>query len=190
MTSPAPRVLAFAGALRKGSFNRKLVAVAAERARALGADVDLLDLAEVAMPLYDGDLEEASGLPPGAVEFRRRIAAAPAVIISSPEYNSSIPGPLKNAIDWASRPPNQPWQGKLVLLLAASPGPFGAARVLPDLRKVLCSIGALVLPSQVHVARANDAFDEAGKLKTEHTVKALDSAVGELLNLTRKLSAG
>ena len=189
MTSPTPKILAFAGALRKGSYNRKLIAIAAERARAHGAEVDLLDLAEVAMPLYDGDLEEASGLPPGAVEFRRRIAAATAVIISSPEYNASIPGTLKNAIDWASRSPNQPFPGKLVLLIAASPGPFGAARVLPDLRKVLSSIGALVLPTQVHVGRAHEAFDEAGKLKLDHTMKSLDNAVGELVTTARKLAA-
>jgi chromate reductase, NAD(P)H dehydrogenase (quinone) len=189
MTSPAPKVLAFAGSLRKASYNRKLIALATERARALGAEVDLLDLTDVTMPLYDGDLEAASGLPPGAVEFRRRIAAATALIIASPEYNSSIPGPLKNAIDWASRPPNQPWAGKIALLMSASPSPFGGARGLPDLRKVLCSVSALVLPVQVHIARTHEAFDEAGKLKLDLTVKSLENAVGELINIARKLSA-
>jgi chromate reductase, NAD(P)H dehydrogenase (quinone) len=186
----SPRILAFAGALRKGSFNRKLIALAVERARALGAEVDLLDLAELAMPVYDGDLEDASGLPKGAVEFRRRIAAAEAVIISSPEYNSSIPGPLKNAIDWASRPPNQPWQGKIALLISATAGPLGGARMLPDLRKVLSSIGTLVIPSHVLVSRSREAFDEADKLKSEHSAQSLDSAVGELVTIARKLSSG
>jgi len=190
MTLSSPRVLAFAGALRKGSFNRKLIALGAERAHAHGAEVDLLDLAEVMMPLYDGDLEAASGLPPGAVEFRRRLSLASAVIISTPEYNSSIPGTLKNAIDWASRPPNQPWRGKVALLLAASPGLGGGARVLPDLRKVLSGIGVLVIAGQLGLARAGEAFDDAGKLKAEALAKELDRVVGELVDVTRKLTAG
>src|SRR5262249_25094570 len=135
------RVLAFGGALRKASFNRKLIALAAERARARGAEVDLLDLAALNMPLYDGDLEEASGLPPGAVELRRRMAEADAVIISTPEYNGPMPGVLKNAIDWSSRPPNQPWRGKVGLAIAASPGGFGGMRALIDLRKLLGILG-------------------------------------------------
>src|SRR4051812_43988808 len=120
MTQRPLRVLACAGSLRKASFNRKLIAATVERARAYGAEVDLFDLAEIPMPLYDGDLEEASGLPSGAVELRRRVAAADAVIIATPEYNGSLPGVLKNAIDWTSRPPSQPWRGKVGLTLAAS----------------------------------------------------------------------
>jgi chromate reductase len=179
--------LAFAGALRKGSYNRQFIAVAAARARAHGAAVDLLDLADVAIPVYDGDLE-ASGLPPGVVEFRRRIAEAQAVIISSPEYNASIPGTLKNAIDWASRPPNQPWRGKIALLLAASPGSYGGARMLGDLRKVLSAIGVVVIPSQIALGRAGEAFDEVFQLKSESIVKDLERAVVELLDMTQKLA--
>lgn len=170
-------------------MNRKLIAVAAARAAAQGAEVDLLDLAEVPLPVYDGDLEDASGLPPGAVELRRRIAAAPALIIASPEYNSSIPGPLKNAIDWVSRPPEQPWTGKVVLLLAASPGAFGGIRMLPDLRKVLTSVGAFVVPPQLALSRAHEAFDDAGQLKQASTAKDLDRYIGTLLDTTRKLQA-
>lgn len=180
-------VLAFAGALRKGSFNRKLCTLAVERARALGAEVDHLDLADVTMPLYDGDLEAATGLPPGAMELRRRVSGARVVLLASPEYNASIPGVLKNAIDWSSRPPAQVWLGKVVLLLAASPGMAGGGRMLPDLRKVLSAVGALVLPQQVTVAKAHEAFDEQGRLKLETLAKDLEKGVAEALRIAEKL---
>lgn len=187
-TSPV-RVLVFAGALRKGSQNRKFAAVAAARAQKAGAEVDHLDFAEVAMPVYDGDLEEASGLPQGAVELRQRIANAQALIIASPEYNASIPGALKNAIDWASRPPSPPFAKKVGLLLAASPGAFGGIRMLPELRRVLSGLGVMIISPQIALGRAHEAFDEAGELKNEHTSKDLDSAIAELLTVTRKLAA-
>lgn len=181
------RVLALAGVLRQESWNRKLVALAAERARALGAEIDLLDLREVAMPLYDGDLEASGGLPSGAVAFRQRIADAHAVMISSPEYNHSIPGVLKNAIDWSSRPPRQPWRGKVVALMGASPGPYGAVRMLPDLRKVLSCLGAIVIPTQLALVKADEAFDEAGRLREPMVARSLDALVEELVATTRKL---
>ena len=181
------RVLAFAGSLRKDSWNRKLIALGAERARELGADVDLLDLREVDMPLYDGDLEVADGLPANARVFRERIAQAAAVLIASPEYNNSIPGTLKNAIDWASRPPQQPWRGKVVGLMAASPGMAGGARMLPDLRKVLSSIGALVIPSQVAIGGADKTFDASGKLGASLT-KQIDELVKQLLEIAGKVA--
>lgn len=180
------RVLAFAGSLRKDSWNRKLIALGAAAVRGLGADVDLLDLREVDMPLYDGDLEAASGLPAGALAFRDRIAKAAVILIASPEYNYSIPGTLKNAIDWTSRPPQQPWQGKVVGLMAASPGAVGGARMLPDLRKVLSGIGALVVPSQVSVGGADKAFDAEGKLG-ERPSKQIDALAKQLLDLAGKL---
>jgi chromate reductase, NAD(P)H dehydrogenase (quinone) len=183
----AVSVLAFAGSLRKASLNKKLVALAADNARARGADVDLLDFAAVAMPLYDGDLEATSGLPEGALALRRRVAAARAVILASPEYNASIPGTVKNAIDWTSRPPDQPWRGKVVLLLSATGGMGGGARVLPELRKVLSALGAIVVPSQVGVPKAGEAFDEHGRLKLDVAVASLDRAVGEVLSFAERL---
>lgn len=184
----ALKVLAFAGALRAESFNRKLIALAAEHARAQGADVDLLELREVPMPLYDGDLESA-GLPAEVTAFRARIAAASAILIASPEYNASIPGTLKNAIDWASRPPSQPWRGKVVGLLGATPGPFATARMLPDLRKVLSSLGCFVVPSQLGVGRAGEAFAETGKLRDAGLDKTLEGVVREALETAKKLAA-
>jgi len=182
-------VLAFAGALRKDSLNRKLCTVAVERLRALGAEVDWLDLREVDMPLYDGDVEHDKGLPAGALAFRKRIDAASALLIVSPEYNSSIPGPLKNAIDWASRPPGQCFKGKLVTLMAASPGPYGGVRMIFDLRKVLSVLGAVVAPTQVNLIHADKAFDEQGKLVEPRGSKAVDAALAQLVELGGKLFA-
>ena len=184
MTLP---VLALAGSLRRASLNRKLCAVAAEHARARGAEVTHLDFADVTMPLYDGDLEAASGLPSGAVELRRLLASSRAVILAAPEYNGSIPGALKNAIDWSSRPPEQPWRGKVVLLMSAVGGTSAGARVLPDLRKVLSLLGAFVLPQQIGLSKAAEAFDENGKLRLDPTAKELERAVGELVSVAVRL---
>src|SRR5438093_5350768 len=153
-------ILAFAGALRAGSFNRKLLAVAVEALRGQ-ADIDLLDLRDVPMPPYDGDIEANQGLPEGARKFKERIAAADGLLISTPEYNHSIPGTLKNVIDWASRPPDNPFKGRVVLLMGASPGPFGAVRGVLAVRQALTALHALILPNIVQVAHADQAFDDA-----------------------------
>jgi len=184
------RVLAFAGALRAGSFNRKLIALAVEHAKALGAEVDLLDLKAQDIPLYDGDAEAADGLPRGVSDMRDRIGAARVVLVSSPEYNASIPGVLKNAIDWTSRGPAQPWRNKVVGLLGATPGPFGTARMMPDLRKVLSALGAFVVPTQFGLARAGEAFDETGRLRDPSLDKALSAVVRDAVETAQKLSSG
>src|SRR5450755_2273980 len=98
-----PKIVAFAGSLRAASYNKKLVAVAAEAARAAGAEVTVVDLREFNLPLFDQDIEDATGLPEGAKKFKALLRASDGILLSSPEYNSSIPGILKNAIDWASR---------------------------------------------------------------------------------------
>ena len=181
-------VLAFAGSLRAGSYCKMLLALAAERARERGADVDVLDLRDVTMPLYDADLEAAAGLPPGAVELRRRAAAARAVIVVTPEYLGTLPGVLKNALDWASRPPNAPWRGKIALGLGASVGNYGGARALPDLRGVLSALGMLVIPPQLALIRAGEAFDEQGRLRSEAIAQDLDRAVGALIETASRFS--
>jgi len=177
------KVLAFAGALRAGSHNRKLLGVAVEALRDQ-ADVDRLDLREVPMPPYDGDIEANEGLPEGARAFKLRIAAADALLIASPEYNWSIPGTLKNVIDWASRPPNNPFKGKVALLMGASPGAYGAVRSVLALRQVLTALGVLILPSTVQIARADQAFDEAGKLKDPKSTALVEKACAELVRVT------
>ena len=180
------RVLAFAGSLRAGSLNRKLLANAIESLHGK-AEVDLLDLRAVSMPIYDGDLEAQDGLPEGAKRLRARIAAADAVLIASPEYNNSVPGGLKNAIDWASRAPDQPLKGKVVLLLSASPGQFGGLRGLIALRPILTALMAVVIPSTVSITFADQAFDDQGRLKDARARGQVERACAELIRFTAAL---
>src|SRR5262249_12244463 len=128
------KILAFAASLRADSLNKKLLRIAIEAAREAGAEVDHADFREFMMPLYDGDMQTTTGFPEGAQELQRRLDAADGILISSPEYNFSIPGTLKNAIDWVSRMRPVPWRGKSALLLAASTSLAGGIRGLWQLR--------------------------------------------------------
>ena len=158
------RVLALAASLRRGSLNRKLIQVAARIAREEGAQVDLAEFRAFEMPLYDGDLNEAQGLPPGAQALQRHVEAADALLLAAPEYNYSIAGPLKNAIDWVSRARPMPWRGKSVYLMSASPSPMGGIRGLWQTRIPLEGCGALVFPDMFALPHADTAFDDAGRL--------------------------
>jgi chromate reductase len=164
------RILAFAGSTRTDSYNKKLVRIAADAAREEGGDVTLIDLRDFAMPLYDGDLEEREGLPEKCKELKALFLAHQGLLLSCPEYNSSITGVLKNAIDWVSRPapdekPLECFRDKVCGLMAASPGALGGLRGLVHVRAILGNIGTLVLPDQVAIMKAADAFDGDGKLK-------------------------
>lgn len=188
-----PKIVAFAGSLRTGSFNKKLLAIAADAARTAGAEVTVVDLRELALPLFDQDLEDASGLPQGAKRFKALLRASDGFLIASPEYNSSITAALKNAIDWASRaetddePPLVAYKGKAAALFATSPGALGGLRGLVTLRSILGNIGVLVLPDQVAIPTAHEAFDEAGKLKDERKAKQVAKLAGALVDLSKKL---
>jgi chromate reductase len=189
---PAPRILAFAGSLRRDSFNKKLVRVAADAARAAGAEVTLLDLSDLPMPVYDGDLEQAEGVPANARRFKELMLAHQGLLISSPEYNSSISAALKNAIDWASRPekgeaPLACFEGKVAALLAASPGALGGLRGLVTLRSILSNIRVLVLPDQLAVAKAQEAFGEDGALKEPKQRAAVEAIVKKLTSVIARL---
>jgi chromate reductase, NAD(P)H dehydrogenase (quinone) len=177
------KVLAFAASLRTGSFNRKLIALAAEMARNHGAQVDLVEFREFDMPLYDGDLEQGAGLPPGARELERRLGQSDAVMISAPEYNYSIPGVLKNAIDWVSRVRPMPWRGKSIYLMSASPSPMGGIRGLWQTRIPLEGCGALVFPDMFALAHAHQAFDDAGQLGDAATAERLQRELVGFLRL-------
>jgi len=198
MGMSTPRILAFAGSLRKESYNKKLVKVAAEGARGAGAHVTVIDLADLPMPIFDEDLEQRDGLHPNARKFKDYLMAADGFLISSPEYNSSFSGALKNAIDWASRPATHPegrperplecFQGKACALMSASPGALGGLRGLVHLRAVLGNIGVLLLPEQVAVMKAAEAMDAAGHLKDakqEASVRALGEKLVKLLSRLR-----
>lgn len=188
------KILAFAGSLRSGSWNKKLARIAAAGARAAGAEVTELDLRDLPMPLYDGDIERQQGLPPNAKVFKRLLIESHGVLISSPEYNSAVSGVLKNAIDWASRPePGEPplvaFKGKVAGLMAASPGNLGGVRGLAALRSILGNIGVIVIPTQLGIARANEAFDERGELKDERQQQAIESIGAETVSFAARLTA-
>ena len=186
------KILAFAGSLRKGSLNKKLVRIAADGARAAGAEVTEIDLRDIPMPLYDGDIEREQGLPPNAKLFKRALIESQGMLISSPEYNSAIPAVLKNAIDWASRMESNEgalvaFKGKIAGLMAASPGNLGGVRGLAVLRAILSNIGVIVLPSQLAISRANEAFDEEGDLKDARQRDTILSIGVEVVSVAEKL---
>lgn len=163
------RILAFTGSLRKKSLNKKLLLTTIDGATEAGAEVDLIDLKSLALPIYDGDLEEESGLPPSLTNFCERVRLAQGLLIASPEHNSSLPAALKNVIDWASRDRGDAgegccFKGKVVALIAATPGGHGATGGLEHLRQVLENVGALTIEPQFGLAKAHEAFDEADKL--------------------------
>lgn len=164
-----PRILALAGSTRDGSYNRRLVRIAADAASEAGAAVTTIDLRDFPLPLFDEDLERDQGPPEAASRLKERLVASDGLLIASPEYNSSITAVLKNAIDWASRPaPGEPplaaFRGKVAALMSASPGGLGGLRGLVHLRSILHNIGVIVLPDQVAVPSAAGAFAEDGAL--------------------------
>jgi NAD(P)H-dependent FMN reductase len=165
-----PKILAFAGSLRKDSYNKKLVQIAVAGARAAGAEVTYIDLRELPLPVFDEDLEKAEGLPANARNLKDLFLAHHGLLISAPEYNSSITAALKNAIDWVSRPcPGEAPLGcfleKVAAIMSASPGALGGLRGLVHVRAILGNIHVLVLPDQVAVPRAFEAFAADGSLK-------------------------
>jgi chromate reductase len=189
-----PKILAFAGSTRKESFNKKLVKTAADAARAAGAQVTYVDLRDIPMPLYDGDLETEQGIPENAKKFKALLLGADGLLISAPEYNSSISGVLKNAIDWASRPvpgeaPLACFAGKVAALMSASPGALGGLRGLVTVRSLLSNINVIVLPAQVAVPKAHEAFDTEGKLKDPKQQASIEAIARDLAGVLSKLKA-
>lgn len=184
----SPRILAFAGSLRSASLNRKLLAVAVAGARAAGAEVTPIDLRDFALPLYDGDLEAAQGIPPQARALKGLFKAHHGLLIACPEYNSSITGVLKNTIDWVSRRDGAesglvPYEGKVAGLFSASPGAFGAVRSLEVVRTILMNLGCLVIPRRVAVPRAHEAFAEDGSMKDPKQVEAVHDVAAHVVRM-------
>lgn len=186
------KILAFAGSTRTGSYNKQLIKIAADDARAAGAMVTLIDLRDLPLPLFDEDLESADGLPENAKKLKKLFREHDGLLISSPEYNSSITGILKNAIDWVSRPEtdDEPglvcFKGKIAALLSASPGGLGGLRGLVHLRAILGNIGAVVLPDQISISSAHEAFNESGQLKDERKAKQVASLARGLKEFLEK----
>lgn len=185
----AAKILAFAGSARQDSYNKKLVKIAVEGAKAAGVDVTYLDFRDLPLPLYDEDLEAAEGLPENALKLKAMMKAHQGFLIACPEYNSSITPLLKNAIDWASRPePDEPplvcFKEKIAVLMSASPGGLGGLRGLGHVRSILSSIGVLVLPDQKAIGSAYQAFDENDNLKDESQQTAIVQLGSKLATVT------
>lgn len=188
------RILAFAGSTRKASFNKKLVAVAAKSAEAAGGKVTLIDLADFPMSIFDEDYEAEHGMPENAAKLKRLFMEHNALLIASPEYNSSISAVLKNAIDWISRrakgePMKAAFTGKVAAIMSASPSGLGGIRGLVHLRSILQNIGVLVMPDQVMVSEAHSAFEEDGSLSDERKQSGVDALAEELVETVQKQNA-
>lgn len=160
------KIFLFAPVLRKGSFNKKLIRIAHEIVNSFpDIETELMEFNEFPMPVYDGDLETNQGIPEGVHRLAKKISEADAIIISSPEYNGSIPGPFKNAIDWLSRLSPVPLEGKQICLIGASQSYFAGIKGNFHSRVPLHVLKAYVFPDYFGVAFAHKAFDEQDQLK-------------------------
>lgn len=178
------KIIAFAGSLRKGSFNKALLRAAVELAPA-DMDINIFDLEGI--PLFNADLEK-EGDPERVTQFKEQIRKADGVLIASPEYNHGMTGITKNAVDWASRPGNDaPLNGKAVGIMGASPGSTGTARSQDQLRQTLKSINALCMAKpEILVGRAHEKFNDDGTLTDEKTRKYLQKYLEDFANWVKK----
>jgi chromate reductase len=180
-------ILGISGSLRKKSFNSASLRAAQQLAPA-GVTIDSFDLAPI--PIYNEDVRE-QGFPDSVQQLRSRIAAADALLIVTPEYNYSVPGPLKNAIDWASRPPDQPFDGKPIAIMGASPSTIGTARCQYHLRQLFVFLNGMVLNRpEVMIASAPAKFDEQGNLNDEASREHIRKLLTALVGWTRHLQGG
>ncbi len=179
------KILAFAGSLRKESWNKKLSHHAADILRGRGHEVEEYDLAE--LPMMNEDLETV-GPPPIAAKFREAVDAADALLIATPEYNYSVSGPTKNAIDWLSRPPKNVLAGKVAAIMGATIGHYGTVNAQRELRYILARLACLVIPSPwVLVAYAEKKFDDEGKLTDEKLAEGIEALMQALVDTATKL---
>lgn len=180
------------GSLRAGSYNKQLVRlVASQIERNLGVTLDEIDLNEIDLPMFSEDLE-SGGCPDSVLELKERMIACDAILFASPEYNGSLSGALKNAIDWASRPRAGEealacFRGKTAGLLAASPGELGGLRGLRHLRQILTQVGMIVVPTEYALSKAHESFDEDGNLIDEKCAARAQGVGDELVRVAKAL---
>jgi len=177
-----------AASLREQSLNKSLIKVAAELLKQDSHEVDLSDMLEFEVPIYNQDEEDKNGVPAGALRMIERMDEADGIIFSVPEYNFSIPGVFKNQIDWISRKPTKPWQGKRIALLSASPSFVGGNRGLWATRVPLECCGAMVYPDMFSLATAHQAFSEEGALQDARIEKRLKALLAEFASMVKKLA--
>jgi NAD(P)H-dependent FMN reductase len=182
------RILAFSGSARRESLNRKLLAVAVQATRDAGGEVTVLDLNDVPLPLYHGDLEDRDGMPPNATKIVELITQHQGLLIASPEYNSMFTPLLKNTIDWCTRADENPLIGKVAAVISASPGMLGGVRSMTLARQLLLHLGCHVVPAQCILPKAHEAFDANGALKDPKTQKNVQAVATQLVKVIKALA--
>ena len=189
----ALKILVIPGSLRTGSLNVRLAAAAAFEFAQAGADVTRISLADYPLPIYDGDLQTRSGVPKNAINLKRLIGAHDGVLIVTPEYNSSVPALVKNTIDWVTRvqdPPEargQVFRERAFAVAAASASRLGGTRALAALRLILSACHAMVIPNQIALSFAAEAYDDMDRLKHPADVEALGALVRQLIDVSQRV---
>ena len=189
----APKILIIPGSLRSGSHNAKLAMAAADEFVRADAEVTRISLSDFPLPIYDGDLQARSGVPINAINLKRMIGAHQGVLIVTPEYNSSIPALVKNTIDWITRVQDpherrgQIFREKPFAIAAASEGRLGGTRALGALRLILSACHATVLPNQLALSFADQAYDDMDRLKKEADIEAMRALVTQLIEVSQRM---
>ncbi len=188
----ALKILVIPGSLRTGSLNAKLAATAAYQFAQAGADVTRISLGDFPLPIYDGDLQAKSGIPKHAINLKRMMSAHHGVLIVTPEYNSSVPALVKNTIDWVTRVQDAPeargqvFRERAFAIAAASGGRLGGTRALAALRLILSACHATVIPNQLALSFAAEAYDDMDRLKHPADVEALNALVRQLIEVSQR----
>jgi NAD(P)H-dependent FMN reductase len=189
----ALKILVIPGSLRSGSLNARLAAAAAREFALAGVEVTRISLGDFPLPIYDGDLQTKSGVPKNAVNLKRMIGAHHGVLIVTPEYNSSVPPLVKNTIDWVTRVQDahetrgQVFRERAFAIAAASESRLGGTRSLAALRLILSACHATVIPSQLALSFAGQAYDDMDRLKHPADVEALDALVRQLIDVSQRM---
>src|SRR5262252_260373 len=189
----ALKILVIPGSLRTGSLNAKLAATIALELVTAGAEVTRISLSDFPLPIYDGDLQAKSGVPKNAVNLKRMIGAHHGVLLVTPEYNSSVPPLLKNTIDWITRVQDahetrgQVFRQRPFAIAAASQGRLGGTRALSALRLILSACHATVIPNQLALSFADQAYDEMDRLRNQADIDALKGLVRQLIEVSQRM---
>src|ERR1700686_4827165 len=189
----ALKILVIPGSLRTGSLNARLAAAAAYQIVQAGAEVTRISLADFPLPLYDGDLQSKSGVPKNAINLKRMIGAHHGVLIVTPEYNASVPPLVKNTIDWVTRVQDvhetrgQVFRGRAFAIAAASESRLGGMRALAALRLILAACHATVIPNQLALSFAGQAYDDMDRLKLPPDIEALGALVRQLIDVSQRM---
>jgi chromate reductase len=189
----ALKILVIPGSLRTGSHNAKLAAAAAYEFARLGAEVTRISLADFPLPIYDGDLQAKSGVPKNAINLKRMMSAHHGVLMVTPEYNSSVPALVKNTIDWVSRVQDvqetrgQVFRERAFAIAAASESRLGGTRSLAALRLILSACHAPVVPNQLALSFAGEAYDDMDRLRHPADIEALGALARQLIDVSQHM---